>query len=92
VPWVPADADAGASEIAWQPGAKAAAVVFEKEGDLHSFLTACPAISQVAVLWPRIDVAKTFMRLAENGDWRMAAEAFARFTRAGSLVTVQQLG
>ena len=91
VSWVPADADAGGPEIAWQPEAGASAVVLKTEDDLRRFLTSCPAISRVAILWPRVDVAKSFMGLAQNGDWRPAAEAVARFARAASRVTVQQL-
>lgn len=91
VSWVPGDADSGAFEIAWRPDAGSHAVVLESEDDLRRFLIACPAVSRVAVLWPRVDVAKTFMRLAEDSDWRPAAEAFAVFARAGSEVTVQQL-
>lgn len=89
--WAPEDADEGSFEIAWQPDRGSHAVVLQTEDDLRGFLAACPAISRVAILWPRVDVAKSFMRLAENGDWRPAADAFARFARAGSQVTVQQL-
>ena len=91
VSWVPQDADAGAFEVAWQPERGSHAVVLRSEDDLRRFLVACPAISRAAILWPRVDVAKSFMRLAENTDWRPAAEACAYFANAGSLVTVQQL-
>ncbi len=91
VSWVPADADSGALEIAWHPDIGSHAVVLETEDELRRFLVACPAISRAAILWPRIDVAKSFMRLAENGDWHSAADACAFFTRAGSQVTIQQL-
>lgn len=91
VSWVPGDADAGAFEIAWRPDAGSHAVVLGTEDELRRFLVACPAISRVAVLWPRVDIAKTFMRLGENAGWRPAAEAYATFARGGSEVTVQQL-
>ena len=91
VPWVPADADSGALEIAWQPDPGGHAVVLRSEDDLRRFLVACPAISRAAVLWPRVDVAKSFMRLAENADWHPAADAVAFFARSASQVTVLQL-
>lgn len=91
VPWVPEDADGTGNEIAWRPDVGSCAVVLKSEDDLRRFIVACPAISRVAMLWPRVDIAKSFMRLAENGDWKSAADAFARFTRAGSQVIVQQL-
>ncbi len=93
VSWVPADADDGALEIAWRPDRASYAVVLRSEDDLRRFLVQCPAISKAAVLWPRVegDMAKCFRRLAENGDWRPAAEACAFFARAGSQITVQQL-
>lgn len=91
LPWAPGDADAGALEIAWHPDTGGHAVVLESEDDLRRFLVDCPAISRAAIIWPRVDPAKSFMRLGENGDWRPAAESVAFFARAGSQVTVQQL-
>lgn len=91
VSWVPEDADTGALEIAWHPDRSSCAVVLKTDDELSSFLAACPAISRVALLWPRVDVAKSLMKLADNGDWRGAADAFARFARQGSEITVQQL-
>ncbi len=89
--WVPEDADTGALEIAWHPDNGSHCFVFETEDELRRFLVECPAISRAAILWPRVDLAKTFMRLAEKGDWRAAVDAAAFFARAGSLVTLQQL-
>lgn len=88
--WAPGDADAGALEIVWEPERGSQAVVLQTEDDLRRFLVACPAISKVAILWPRIDIAKSFMRLAENGDWRPAAEAIARPCRQGATITILQ--
>lgn len=91
VSWVPADAVAGVLEIAWQPERGSHAVVLQSEDDVRHFLSVCPAISRVAVLWPRVDIAKCFMRLAENADWRPAADAVAFFAPDGWHLTVQQL-
>lgn len=91
VSWVPEDADTGELEIAWHPDRGSQAVVLHNEDELRRFLAACPAISWVALLWPRVDVAKSFMSLAESGDWRVAADAVARFTRQGAEIVVQQL-
>ena len=65
--------------------------MLETEDDLRRFLAACPAISRVALLWPRVDVGKSLMRLAEREDWRLAADAVAYFTADGASITVQQL-
>jgi len=91
VSWEPEDADCGVFEIAWHPDRGSHAVVLGSQDELRRFLAACPVISQVALLWPRVDIAKSFMKLAENGDWRGAADAVARFARQGSEITVQQL-
>lgn len=91
LPWVPGDADQGDCAIACRPEVGSAAVVLNDEDDVRAFLSECPAVSRTAFLWPRLDLAKTFMRLSENGDWQPAAEAVARFSRAGSRVEVQQL-
>ena len=91
VSWVPEDADGGALEIAWRPDVAGHVVVLNDEDGLRRFLAACPAISRVALLWPRVDVAKSLMKLAERDDWRLAADAVARFATAGAHITVQQL-
>lgn len=91
LPWVPGDADRGECELSWQPEVGSAAVVLETEDDVRRFLADCRAVSRMALLWSRFDIAKSFMRLAENGDWHWAAEAYARFANAGARVEVQQL-
>jgi hypothetical protein len=91
VSWVPGDADVGATEIAWDRERGGHALVLENDDELRRFLLACPAISRIALMWPRIDLAKTFMKLAENNDWRPAAEAVARLAAGGSRIEVQQL-
>ena len=91
VPWVPEDADSGVNEIAWHPERGGHVVVLETEDDLRRFLAACPAISRVALLWPRVDVAKSLMKLVERDDWRLAADAVAWFAHQGAQITVQQL-
>ena len=91
VSWVPEDADTGVLEIAWHPERGGHAVILNNEDELSRFLAACPAISRVALLWPRVDVGKSLMRLAEREDWRLAADAVVRFAQQGAAVTVQQL-
>jgi hypothetical protein len=91
VSWVPEGADSGAFEIAWHPDRGGHVVVLESEHDLRRFLAACPAISRVALLWPRVDAAKSLMKLAERDEWRLAADAVAHFAREGAQITVQQL-
>lgn len=89
--WVPGDADAGAMDLRWEPESGARAIVFSRPDELQRFLTACPDASRVALLWPRVDSAKTFMKLAEQDDWKPAAEAVARMSRSGARVEVLQL-
>jgi hypothetical protein len=89
--WVPEDADSGEPEIAWHPDGGGHAVVLDSEDELRRFLAACPAISRVALLWPRVNVPKALVALAESRDWRPAADAVARFAHQGALVRVQQL-
>ncbi len=91
LPWVPGDADEGDVTVAWKPEVGSAAVVLNNEEELRDFLSRCAAPSRLALLWPRLDVAKTMMRLSENGDWQPAAEAVARFSRDGARMEVVQL-
>lgn len=89
--WIAGDAEADGAGIAWRPVAASTLVVLTTEQDLFLFLLACPDVSRVALLWPRLDAAKSLMRLAHGDDWRPAVEAYARLSRQGSLVELEEI-
>ena len=48
-------------------------------------------MSRAALLWPRVDAAKSLMRLAQGDDWLPAVEAYARLSRQGSLIELEEI-
>ncbi len=89
--WMPEDVEAGRTEIVWQVGAQGTIVVLSTEQDLFMFLLSCPDVSRVALFWPRIDAQKSVLRLALGQEWKPAVEAYARLSRQGSLIMLEEI-
>lgn len=81
----------GDGSIAWRPEGEGHVVVLSGEDDLTLLLLTSPALSRVALLWPRVSETVALARLAHGGDWRTAAETCARLSQQGSRIEVEEI-